>query len=70
MMGFSETLIISQKVCSPAWDTSTIMPNSLQRRITSLPKSVNPTKARESFFSVSSFADVAQSLELFQVTLR
>ena len=44
-----------------------MIPNSLQRLITSSPKSVNPLNASESPLRVSSFADVAQSVELFQV---
>ena len=41
---------------------------SLHLRITSLPNSDNPINSRESLFWVSSFAEVAQSFELFQVT--
>ena len=63
-------LMASQKVCSPTWLTSTIMPRVFILFTSCFPKSVSPLCFNESPLVVSSAAEVAQSVELFQVNVK
>src|SRR6185436_15018924 len=70
MIGFFVYLITSQKVCSPLWLMSISIPISFILSTILIPRSVSPLCGSESFFVVSSAAEVAQLVELFHVNVK